>query len=212
MDEDTLPERLAARTGASRTEVVGLGVLVVGALLVLVVLWWWQRPGPVVGPTDVPSPPVGASAGVLTSGEVVVHVTGAVVTPGVVSLVDGARVVDAIEAAGGVRADADLSRLNLARLVVDGEQILVPVVGTSADGGGGAAGQVDDVRDAEGRLNLNRATAADLEELPGVGPVLAERIVRHREEHGPFAAPGDLRAVAGIGEKTFQNLAPYVWV
>jgi competence protein ComEA len=160
--------------------------------------------------------------------ELIVHVSGAVRSPGLVTLPGGARVGDALEAAGGAEDDAELAALNLARPLEDGEQVHVLRVGeeppawwTGAAGSGAApavAGPAPDAagpptggaRLADGRLDLNRATTDELETLPGIGPAKAAAIVRHREEHGPFRQPGDLRAVSGIGEKTFQNLADLV--
>jgi competence protein ComEA len=168
----------------------------------------------------------GPSASAATT-EVTVHVAGAVVGPGVVTLPGGARVADAIAQVGGLTADADPTRVNLARPLVDGEQILVlregeepppplagsangdPAVGSTGAGGeasgGGAAA-------AGGQVDINTAGSTDLETLPGIGPALAARIISHREAHGPFREPGDLRDVSGIGEKRFQDLAPLVTV
>lgn len=206
MDSDSLVQRIADRVGATRQETAGLLVLVVVGVAVVLLLWAWQRPATM---SDADAGTV-SSSGTLTSAEVVVHVTGAVATPGVVTTVDGARIVDVIALAGGATATADLGGLNLARPVVDGEQIVVPE--RRASSAAGAAEPVDAVHDADGRLRINVATARELEELPGVGPVLAERIVAYREANGPFASAGDLRRVPGIGEKTFQNLAPLIVV
>ena len=119
----------------------------------------------------------------------------------------------AVEAAGGLLLDADPGPLNLARTVADGERIDVPRVGEPAVGasGGGAVDGDGGVR-ADGLVDLNRATPAELEELPGVGPVLASRIIAFRDANGPFTEVGQLREVSGIGEKTFQSLAPLVAV
>lgn len=131
----------------------------------------------------------------------VVHVAGEVRRPGIVRLAAGSRVVDAIEAAGGATPTAVLAGVNLAAAVVDGSQIVVP----SSASGGLAAPAVDD-----GIVVVNRATATELESLPGVGPVLAERILSHREEHGPFDTVEDLLDVSGIGEATLARLRPLV--
>jgi competence protein ComEA len=153
-------------------------------------------------------------------GPVTVHVSGAVPRPGLVELPPGSRVGHAIEAAGGSMPGADLASVNLARPLTDGEQVHVlregeaPAPAAAADpsvaGTGeaaGAAGPGGGGIDADGRVDLNRATAAELETLPGIGPAKAAAIVEHRESHGAFAEPGDIRAVSGIGEKTFQQLA-----
>lgn len=145
--------------------------------------------------------------------DLVVHVAGEVAEPGIVTLPEGSRVVDAVRAAGGVTKKADQTTLNLARPVVDGERIWVGRPGESAPvlpgpapagaaGGPGAAGAAP--------LDLNAATQADLEELPGVGPVTAGHILAWREEHGRFSSVDELLEVSGIGERTLAQLEPLV--
>lgn len=150
--------------------------------------------------------------------EVVVHVVGAVATPGVRRLPAGARVVDAVDAAGGAVADADLSRLNLAAPVEDGQQVYVPRVGEvvlppvgPAGGASGAAGTPGDADDG-GPVNLNTATVDELDALPGVGPTIAQAIVDHRSEHGPFESVDQLIEVSGIGEAKLEQLRSLVVV
>lgn len=225
-------------------EVLALVILTVGSVAALGVLWL-QR-------TDATAPDLpGAGSGELEAlastgaseaagsgaegaeadgdpavGDVVVHVTGAVTQPGLVTLDAGGRVADALDAVGGPTSDAVLDGLNLARPVTDGEQIVVPDAEAIAAGAVGGDGS-DDLppegaspsppateagRLPDGRLDLNRATAEQLTELSGIGPSLSERIVDHREANGPFAVPGDLRDVPGIGERTFQNLADDIGV
>jgi competence protein ComEA len=162
-----------------------------------------------------------------TGGPVVVHVSGAVARPGLVTLPAGARVGDAVAAAGGALDGADTARVNLARPLQDGEHVHLPLEGEelppgwdatsgrAADSGAagtGAAGGGGGGTTSDGRIDLNRASASELETLPGIGPARAQAIVEHREGHGPFREPGDLRAVPGIGEKTFQRLADLVTV
>ncbi len=143
-------------------------------------------------------------------GEVVVDVAGKVHDPGIVVLPEGARVHEAIEAAGGTKGRVDTTSLNLARVLADGEQVLVgveaagPPTASGADGGGGGpAGAV---------VNLNSATAEELQTLPGVGPVTAESIVTWRTENGRFSSVDDLLEVSGIGEKTLADLRDRVTV
>jgi competence protein ComEA len=138
----------------------------------------------------------------------VVHVSGAVLVPGVVELERGARVADAIAAAGGAAPDAQLDRLNLARVVDDGEQVHVTRLGEDAPSPQAtpSPGVLLD-----GRIDLNAASATELETLPGIGPARAQAIIAEREAR-PFRVPGDLRRVPGIGEATFQRLAPLVAV
>lgn len=179
-----------------------LGATAVRALAVVAVVVaagagfvaWRSRPvvDPVAPPSVAqPSP---------TPDVIVVAVMGRVERPGLVEVPAGARVADAIAAAGGVLPDTDLSTLNLARKLVDGELI---TVGLPEATGGAATG---------GRVNLNTATAAELEELPGVGPVLAQRIIAYREKNGGFRSVEELKEVPGIGEATFAELEPRVTV
>ncbi|GIU88433.1 MAG: hypothetical protein KatS3mg009_2948 [Acidimicrobiia bacterium] len=167
-------------------------------------------PSPSASSTAAPAPATTAVARVL------VHVAGAVTRAGVVELAAGARVHDAIAAAGGAAPDADLARLNLAAPLADGQRIAVPRVGEvlAAAPGDTAAAQpgIAGGADAPGPLNLNTATAAQLEELPGIGPALAAAIVAERERRGGFARVEDLRAVRGIGEQRFADLRGLVTV
>lgn len=187
----------------------------VGVLAALVAggyLWSSRpRPQPVTGPA-VPSaaagPPLPASP---APASVVVHVAGKVRRPGVVTLTAGARVSEAVRAAGGLRAGARIGTLNLARRVVDGEWIPVgipaaagpqAVPGAGAAAGGAPGAQVD----------LNAATLEQFQQLPGVGPVLAQRIMDYRTRHGGFRSVEQLREVSGIGARRFADLRPLVRV
>ncbi|MEI2810767.1 MAG: helix-hairpin-helix domain-containing protein [Nocardioides sp.] len=138
---------------------------------------------------------------------VVVDVAGKVRRPGIAVLPKGARVVDALEAAGGARRGVDLTSLNLARVLVDGEQILV---GMSGAPGVAAESAVSEVPGSGALVNLNTADQAALEELPGVGPVTAAAIISWREAHQGFGAVEELVEVDGVGEATLARLAPLV--
>lgn len=208
-------------------------VVAVVALAVGAGGWWlWQRPAadpgvlvpataPSTGPptvsTGTPAPTLAAGAAPgrpepspSGAASATVHVAGAVGTPGIVVVASGARVVDAVAAAGGLAAEADVTAVNLARPVTDGEMILVPVPGqqvpAAAGGGPGSGAAADGGSGASGLVDVNRATAGELEQLPGIGPVLAERIVAWREDTGPFASVDDLAAVPGIGPATLEEL------
>ncbi|WP_394326899.1 helix-hairpin-helix domain-containing protein [Actinoplanes awajinensis] len=218
-----------------RPGVRALAVVAVVVVLVAAFLAWQSRPrvepvapglgvtpaaGPVgmVGAAPAGAGPVGAgSAGVASaSAEVVVAVGGKVRKPGLVRLAPGARVADALTAAGGADPGVDVAGLNLARKVTDGELIMVgaslppgavPTAGPVPSGGAGpAAGP------AGGLVNLNTATLADLDGLPGVGPVLAQRILDARTAQGGFRAVTDLRKVDGIGDARFEQLKDLVTV
>jgi competence protein ComEA len=189
-----------------------LAVAAVAVVAALVAGWMAWRARPVAEPVGeqvravrvVPSP-AAASAAI-----VVVAVAGKVRRPGLVRLPTGSRIADAVVAAGGALPGVDLGSVNLARKLVDGEQIVVggptpalPPAGAASTQSGPAAGGV---------VNLNAATATELDSLPGVGPVLAQRIVDYRAQHGPFSSVEQLREVSGIGAAKFANLRSRVTV
>ena len=145
--------------------------------------------------------------------QVVVHVAGAVATPGVQRLDAGSRVIDAVGAAGGLAPDADASRLNLAAELVDGQQVYVVRVGEAAPAVAAAGGPGPSPGGGpEPPIDLNTASAADLEELPGIGPATAEAIIDHREQHGPFPSVESLLDVRGIGDAKLAELRDRVVV
>ena len=144
---------------------------------------------------------------------ITVDVSGAVATPSVVTLAEGSRVADAIDAAGGALPEADLAHLNRAARLTDGEKVHVPAEGEQAAGAAGAAaGSADAGAVTQQLININTATEAELDVLPGVGPSTAEAIVADREENGPFSTIEDLMRVSGIGEKKFEKLAGQICV
>ncbi|MFB7370499.1 helix-hairpin-helix domain-containing protein [Streptomyces sp. NPDC056222] len=182
--------------------------------------FWAGRPEAVRAPEIVRAAPLsesGASpvvsaeptAGAPSPPAVVVDVSGKVRRPGVLTLPGGSRVADALRAAGGVKPGTDVTGLNRARVLMDGEQVVVglPVMPNAAGVGAGGVGTTG-VR--AGPLSLNAATVEQLDTLPGVGPVLAQHIVDHRLEHGGFRSVAELREVTGIGERRFAELAPLV--
>lgn len=143
------------------------------------------------------------------SGEVVVHVAGAVSSPGVYTLPADSRVDDAVRAASAT-ADADLSQLNLAQKLADGQKITVPVAGATPADGSSAATTADS--DNGGLININTATQEELESLPSIGEVRAQAIITYREEHGGFRTIDELKEVSGIGDKIFADISPHVTV
>lgn len=175
---------------------------IVGALALAVGARMWFAGAP---PEDPPGPVPAEVAVPATAAEpaLTVHVSGWVTSPGLVTLRSGARVADAVAAAGGARPGARLDVVNLAEPVSDGSRVTVPGPGDDvrsvpdqAGAGGGGSG----------RVNVNRASLEELQTLPGVGPVLAERIVSHRDSHGPFQVVEDLLDVPGIGEGRLADL------
>ena len=196
------------RTRTRRVDAAHVRVLVTLAVAAGVLLTWWllsERPR--TSTPDAVTLPTGASPSASTpaGGELVIDVEGKVREPGIVTLPAGSRVHDAIAEAGGVRGKVDTTTLNLARVLTDGEQILVgvePVAAAAAPGGGAGQGAAN----TTARISLGTATLEQLDTLPGIGPVTAQAILDHRAEHGPFASVDDLLDVKGIGEATLADL------
>src|SRR6266508_2630528 len=192
---------LFATMDPRRRGVRALALVAAVVVLVAATLAWWSRPHvePVPAVTQAAAVPVSA-----TSGVIVVAVSGRVLHPGLVTLPAGSRVADAIEAAGGVLPGTDLSYVNLARKLTDGELIVIGGTPPPGDAGGAAP--------PGGPVNLNTATLAQLDALPGVGPVLAARIIDYRTKHGGFRSVAELRQVPGVGDATFEQLKGLVTV
>ncbi|NEB36609.1 ComEA family DNA-binding protein [Streptomyces sp. SID14515] len=227
---------------APRTPVV-LGLVLLAAVTLAAFHFWSARPQAVRAPEPVadeaaapasppdplrsgvpdpvPRPAAGASPVAGEGAQIVVDVSGKVRRPGVRRLPAGSRVADALEAAGGVRAGTDMTGLNRARVLMDGEQVVVglppgPSAFGAAGGGGTGGAGADGPAGAPGGpgpsapLSLNTATAEQLETLPGVGPVLAQHMIDYRTENGGFRSVDELRQVNGIGDRRFADLQPLV--
>ncbi|HEX7248123.1 MAG TPA: ComEA family DNA-binding protein [Actinomycetota bacterium] len=206
----------------SRGELIGLLVVIV--VTVAGAGFWYVRslPKPVAIAAGAAAPPpmasgaVPAAASVTPAGApIIVDVTGWVHEPGVYEFVEGDRVIDAVERAGGARTGADLTVLNLAAPLTDGTQVIVPKQGAGgpaaiAPGGTGAG---TGTPGTSGTLvNINTASATEFEALSGIGEVLAGAIVDYRTENGPFASVDDLESVSGIGPSTLEEIRDQVTV
>ena len=179
-----------------------------GAVVVVVVLALAGRTLLRPGHTAVPPPVrVATHTRTTTVAQMFVDVVGAVRRPGLYRVPDGARVADALARAGGVTSKAQLELVNLAARVADGEQVVVPRRGSASvpsAGGAGAGAGAGSV--PTGPVHLNSATLEQLDALPGVGPVTAQKIVDYREQHGGFGSVDELDAVPGIGPARLENL------
>ncbi|MBM3690798.1 MAG: ComEA family DNA-binding protein [Actinobacteria bacterium] len=143
-----------------------------------------------------------------TATVVVVHVVGEVKEPGVYDLPANSRVTDAIEAAGGATKDADLTSINLARVLFDGEQIFIGNINSAAapSTSSSSSSSSSSSTNPAGRININMANAAQLDQLPGISPVIAGRIVEYRNQNGPFRQLTDLKQVSGIGDAIYDKI------
>ena len=188
----------------SQTQRRSLLFLFIVILLATVVVVTRGSSTPITAPVALPL--------VITPANITVDVAGGVVKPGVYSLPADSRVVDALAAAGGAKSGTDVSDINLARIVKDGEQIYVEPVQASpprtfqGSASGNTRSSISHARANSGPLNINRATEKDFDSLPGIGPVIAGRIVAYRKSHGPFSVVEDLQKVSGIGSAKFAQL------
>ena len=196
------------------------------ACVLAVGVWWLVRvpPAPVESAisftsTSVSEGTVQSVGQVQSALQIVVHVAGEVRRPGVYVLPPGSRIIDAVNAAGGTTARADVEVINLATPLIDSSQVYVPAKGSvrqqsfaRPQPGMNVGASTDSQQASSGLVNINRATAAELEKLPGVGPSTAQAIIDYRNSHGPFASPEDLLNVKGIGPSKFAAMQPLVGV
>ena len=204
----TWRERIDLLTGGARPGPGQVAAAVIAVLAAAVALYTWLRPAP--PPPELSLPMAAPADGPATDepdADVFAHAAGAVVRPGVYRLPAGSRVTDLVEAAGGITPDAAPDLLNLAAELADGQQVYVPRVGEAAPAAAGAASGAP-----AGPVDLNTATAEQLEELPGIGPATARAIIEHRERAGAFRSVEELLEVRGIGEAKLAGLRDLVRV
>ncbi len=204
LEVEPFVDGVEGRRWATRGRVAAVAAAALLVLGVVVVLRAVQETPSVVVPAAAGATVGSAPAAVP---EVVVHVVGQVLQPGLVHLPAGARLADAIDAAGGAGPEADLAAINLARVLTDGEQVVVPRPGEQPQSAG-----ADGADGADQAIDLNTAATADLDTLPGIGPVLAQRIVDWRTEHGAFTAVDELAEVRGIGSSVLEGMRDLVRV
>ncbi|WP_435810101.1 helix-hairpin-helix domain-containing protein [Streptomyces seoulensis] len=216
---DRLPMWVQARCGVERRGVVALGVVLVLAAVLAGQHFWAGRTESVSAPQVVREAPARAKgaevpgAGASSVGasaspgvRIVVDVSGKVRDPGIRRLPPGSRVADALKAAGGVRPGVREEGLNRARFLVDGEQIVVGASGAPPPVGAGVGAVAPAGGGPSAPVSLGTATVEQLDTLPGVGPVLAQRIIDYRTQHGGFRSVDELRQVDGIGDRRFSDL------
>ena len=218
-------DSLKAKAGISKPRlpiVVGLGVIVAIILVLCAYLVWnsMSTPSFELSQTETSQPEEGAPEA-LSVQHVYVHVTGAVVSPGVYELTPDARVSDAINAAGGLRDDAVETSINLARVVTDGEQIVVaseteqapanPSTPSENTSNPSTASNLSSSQ-ALSKININTATAEELMELDGVGESTAQKIIAYRSDNGSFTSIEDIKNVSGIGDKKFEAIKDAITV
>ena len=196
-----MDEVLEARRARLRVKLGAVIVLVLVALGCAVLV---SALGDHGSTAETARPTPGSSVAPLQGAAIFVHILGAVEHPGLYELREGDRAIDAVAAAGGFTDFADQAQLNLARFVIDGEQIVVPNVGEVPATEPGTT--------ADGKVNINTADEAELDTLPRVGPAMAARIIAWRDANGRFTAIEDLMNVSGIGDKTFEGLKDLVTV
>lgn len=211
-------EELACRAGFDGLPSGGGGVAI-AAVCVAVALaaWLWMAPSGVSGEPAAVAPPRSAAQGATSAvrgpaavATVTVHVVGEVRRPGVYVLPTGSRAADAVKAAGGLLGGADEAAVNLARMVADGEQLAVPKEGESPAAGASGALAPGPATGAAAKVDLNTATAEQLDTLPGIGPSTAAKIIADRTSNGPFRTVDDLMRVPGIGSSKFEALKDLV--
>ncbi len=203
---DTWRDRLEAIVGGRRESLVLAGFV---AVLVLGALALWTRGTPASIAPPATSPPEAAPSSPVVA-LLYVHVAGAVQRPGLYELPDGARIADAIAAAGGALPRADVDALNLAEVLVDGQKVEVPRKGAPADPV--PTQPSSPVAGGSSVVDLNTADQIALEDIPGIGPVKAAAIIAYREESGGFSSIEQLLEVSGIGPATLESIRPYVTV
>lgn len=189
-----------------------LGILLLGCLLTSAAADWMQRNQE----PRMPAPPLSYADREIKQTKIKIYVSGAVLEPGLYDLPVGSRAWQAVEAAGGLREDANVEKVNLAKKLKDGNQVNVPALKAAAVSskiysGAGAAASSGRQTSAAGRINLNRATAEELDGLPGIGPAMARRIVERRQVRR-FTKVEDLLQIKGIGKAKLERLRDLVKV
>jgi competence protein ComEA len=187
----------------------GYVAMTLGYAIILAGVLFLRSPRSDETPIEIHSPTAAPTA---TVAPIRVHISGAVRNPGVFELPGGSRVQEAVEAAGGVTEEADLDRINLAAWVNDGQRVHVPTKGETDPPAANLDAGTSTGLAGTGKININTATAEQLDTLPGIGPAYAERIIRYRQEQGPFESIEQIMEVRGIGQVCFEDVKDMICV
>lgn len=192
------------------------GILIIGLVLILAGIWqFWPRANAdyvVATNQEQEAPDANVQQTAPTQAEIVIDIEGAVNAPGLYTLAADSRVGEAIEAAGGFASDAQPGATNLAQKLSDGEQIFIPTIEETQGATSAVSKAAMPSSKRDGKININTASAEELQELSGVGPALSGRIIDYRESKGRFSSIEDIKEVSGIGETRFENLKDKICV
>lgn len=195
-------------------------IIISGLLLIIIVgifIYLYQNQSANYSFLEVSDEITNAETSSVLDEQIVIHIAGQVVNPGIVKLKDGSRIVEAIEAAGGVTADANLEKINLAYILEDGMKVYIPSINDEEEnsyvttGSNGISSNSSSSKQNL-KININTASVEDFEQIPGIGSSIASRIVKYRKENGKFATIEDIKNVSGIGDSKFNNIKNYIYV
>ena len=196
-------------------------IIIISVLLVVIIagffIYLYQNHSTDYSFLEISESTVNSEVSNVLEEKIVIHIAGQVANPGIVELKDGARIVEAIEAAGGVTSDANLEKINLAYVLEDGMKVYIPSIADDDENNyvtTGSSGVSSNSNNATQtlKININTASVDDFSKIPGIGSSIASRIVEYRKENGKFSTVEDIKNVSGIGDAKFNNIKNYIYV
>lgn len=196
-------------------------IIIISVLLVVIIagifIYLYQNHSTDYSFLEISESTVNSEVSNVLEEKIVIHIAGQVANPGIVELKDGARIVEAIEAAGGVTSDANLEKINLAYVLEDGMKVYIPSIADDDENNyvtTGSSGVSSNSSNATQtlKININTASVDDFSKIPGIGSSIASRIVEYRKENGKFSTVEDIKNVSGIGDAKFNNIKNYIYV
>ena len=196
-------------------------IIIISVLLVVIIagffIYLYQNHSTDYSFLEISESTVNSEVSNVLEEKIVIHIAGQVANPGIVELKDGARIVEAIEAAGGVTSDANLEKINLAYVLEDGMKVYIPSIADEDENNyvtTGSSGVSSNSSNATQtlKININTASVDDFSKIPGIGSSIASRIVEYRKENGKFSTVEDIKNVSGIGDAKFNNIKNYIYV